>query len=63
MEQGAAVFLIDGISTRRRRCIITSNMTEDEFVNAFDVAVTSRILGMSNVITVSGDDWRLESAA
>jgi DNA replication protein DnaC len=55
--------LIDGIYSRERLCIITSNLHEEEFVATFDDAVTSRIIGMSRIITVSGDDWRLESAA
>jgi DNA replication protein DnaC len=55
--------LIDGIYSQKRWCIITSNLSEDEFVATYDEAVNSRILGMSRIISIPGDDWRLGSAA
>jgi DNA replication protein DnaC len=55
--------LIDGIYSKRRRCIITSNLSEEEFMATFDRAVLGRIVEMSHIIDVAGYDWRLDSAA
>ena len=55
--------MIDGIYSHRRRCIITSNLSEEGFMSAFDKAVLGRIIEMSHIIDVAGFDWRLDSAA
>ena len=55
--------LIDGIYSQKRRCLITSNMSQEEFMASFDKAVLGRIVEMSHIIDVAGYDWRLDSAA
>lgn len=57
--QGIIYELIDGIYRAKRTVIICSNLPGTEFVERYDDAVRSRLLGMSERFVIKGEDRRL----
>lgn len=51
--------LVDGLYGRRRTLICCSNLPGKEFVERYDDAVRSRLLGMCERFVIKGDDRRL----
>ena len=52
--------LTDGIYTRKRRVIISTNHTEAELWRGLPDKMMSRVAAMTTTIEVAGDDYRLE---
>lgn len=47
---------------KRKRLVVTSNLSTGQIHDKLDPRIASRIVGMCRIVEVKGDDWRLKKA-